>query len=139
MKQLNEVARMQQLAGINEIKVNNPSPSPKDVLDNLKILTQSFGEGSSPEEGQPSSEEYRLDYYDTSEEEYIPIQSLLQKYPDKTFFIPDFFGFRDPNTPQNGYETIVKINDDFIEVSTNYVNDDGEGEGWYTRDGEFHI
>jgi hypothetical protein len=141
MKQLNEIKRMQQLAGINEIKINKPSMLGAKDLEQLEILTQYFGEGSSPDEGEPLDEDYNMDIFDEDEddEQYLAFKYLTSKKIGK-HFLKDFFGFRDPNTPNDGYETIVTITNDNINVATNSLDNDREGGiGWYTKDGEFHI
>lgn len=142
MKQINEVTRMQQLAGINEIKVNNPVGLSNKDISQLGILTEYFGEGSSPEEGTPLDEDYNYenDFEDDDDDDprLMAFKYLTSKKKGK-FYLADFFGIRDPNTPINGYETVVTITDDNINISTNSVKYDGVGLGWYTTDGEFHI
>jgi hypothetical protein len=142
MKQFNEIKRLQQLAGINEIKVNFPTQlSPKD-LEQLEILTEYFGEGSSPEEGEPSDEDYNYENNFGDEDENDPrLMAFRYLTSEKRgrFYLKDFFGFRDPNTPENGYETIVIITNNNINVATNSISENETGLGWYTSDGEFHI
>jgi len=138
MEKLNEVARMQQLAGINEIRVNNPGGMSLKEIEMLKTLTTYFGEGSSPGELEPISDYYSLDNYDTRDSEYKIIKYFIKKHNGRKFFIKNLFDFLDPNTPTDGYETMVTVGDDNLEVFSNYVDENQNGIGWYTKDGEFH-
>jgi hypothetical protein len=75
MKQLNEIKRLQQLAGINEIKVNNPLPI-KDG-DKVKILVNVYYDGAQ------AIPEYELDNMIDEFELYIKKDTIGTYYEDE--------------------------------------------------------
>jgi hypothetical protein len=94
MKQLNEVARMQQLAGIKEIKVNNPIDPVKLEIDNALLFIDKnvdFYENDTDEHSITNSVSYYLQAHNTTisdkfwvnldlYEKYIEYK--LEKYPN---------------------------------------------------------
>ena len=98
MKQLNEVARIQQLAGITEIKVNNPngikitsdygidyifSTDDKDIQKMLIYLWESFAEGNDNDynAGEEMSETMEYELYNPEQalklKEILPIKFIV--------------------------------------------------------------
>jgi hypothetical protein len=75
MKQLNEIKRLQQLAGIQEIKINNPSPIKNG--DKVKILVNVYYDGYQ------AIPEYELDDMIDEFELYIKKDTIGTYYEDK--------------------------------------------------------
>jgi hypothetical protein len=91
MKQLNEVARMQQLAGINEVKVNIPThidaPKLLNLISNINNYFEDSASGNDYEQSKDElfydiGDEYGIsfDYVDQKTLEKLPPQDLINIY-----------------------------------------------------------
>ena len=89
-----EIKRLQELAGLNEIKINNPSPI-KDG-DEVEILVNIYYDG---EEAIP---EYELENYGyelpNNDDEYPDVELYIPKYTEGTYFDGSFESNEGSNT-----------------------------------------
>jgi hypothetical protein len=132
---------------LNEIKINSPGLSKKDIEALNNIIDEQFGSGVS--EGGPEDlicETYEIDEDDEDDEYsyYKDIKYIINTYNRRTLVTNDVAlaqpdDFPCPGAPPNSYYVRIEVDDDSITVCTPSISNNADySMGWFDIKGKHY-
>ena len=131
---------------LTEVVISTPSSfSPQDIED-LLMIADGYGEGTSDTILDEPMGEYRyLEDYEEEDDDYnkekLAFKRILRK-PPGTYVLADIWdsGFTAPGAPKNSFETRITINktDQNIYIESPYISNDERYMGWFGKDRKYY-